>query len=84
MTKKQAQQFNRMRFALREIARGYQTPAMLRRNSEKEYGIGYEEALEMSYENLQAAAAAVIKGVKEVSVPQKKTGKTAPATDTGK
>lgn len=48
--------------ALRRIARGYQTPDQLRRNSEKEYGVRYEEALEMAYENLQAEAKCAIRG----------------------
>lgn len=52
--------------ALRRIAKSYQTPAQLRRNSEKEFGLDYEEALEYAYENIQAEAAAAIKGVRIV------------------
>lgn len=36
--------------------------AWLRKNSEKEYGLTYEEALEMAYQNLQTVAANAIKG----------------------
>lgn len=48
--------------ALKLIARDYQTPAQLRRHSEKDYGLSYEEALEMAYENIQSLAQAVIHG----------------------
>lgn len=48
--------------ALKRIARGYDTPEKLRRNSESNWGCTYEEALEMTYENLQAEAARAIHG----------------------
>jgi hypothetical protein len=66
MTKKQAEQFNKMRAALLRISKSYQTPAQLRKSSKKQFGLDYEEALEMTYENIQGEAAAAIKGVKEV------------------
>ncbi|HXE63262.1 MAG TPA: hypothetical protein VN519_06950 [Bryobacteraceae bacterium] len=47
---------------LKRISRGYQTPDQLRKNAEKDYGIEYDEALEMAYENIQAEAAGAIKG----------------------
>lgn len=53
----------KMYSTLKRISKGYQTPDQLRRNCEKEYGLGYQESLEMAYENLQAEAAAAIKGV---------------------
>lgn len=60
--------------ALKRIAKGYQTPDQLRKNSEKQYGLGYEESLEMAYENLQAEAAQAIKGVRIKTLgKQKKT-----------
>ena len=34
----------------------------LRKNSEKDYSLTYEEALEMAYENLRTVAANAIKG----------------------
>lgn len=76
MTKLQAQQFARMYHALSTIARDFQTPSQLQRNSEKQYGLQYEEALEMSYENIQSRAAAAIKCVrlpKEVTNEQKQS-----------
>lgn len=65
MTPKQKQQFNLMRNALLVIAKDYQTPTQLRKSSDKQYGLDYEEALEMSYENIQNTAAAAVKGIKE-------------------
>ena len=47
---------------LNRIVRMYQTPAQLRRNAERQYGLTYEEALEMAYENIQAEASAAIRG----------------------
>jgi len=66
MTKKQIEQFNRMRNSLIKIHKGYQTPDQLRRNSEKEYGLGYEETLEMVYENIQSEAKQAVKNVREI------------------
>lgn len=51
--------------ALKRIAREYQTPDQLRRNCEKQYGLGYEECLAMVYENLQYEAARAIKGYRK-------------------
>lgn len=47
---------------LKRITKDYQTTAQLRRNSEKLYGLSYEEALEMAYENIQGEAAKAIHG----------------------
>ncbi len=43
---------------LKRILR-YQTPEQLRLNSEKDWGLGYVEALEAAYENVLAEAKAV-------------------------
>jgi hypothetical protein len=56
MTNKQKQQFNTMLSALKMISKGYQTPAQLRKESQGDFGLDYEEALEMSYENIQTLA----------------------------
>lgn len=51
--------------ALKRIARGYMTPDQIRRDAEKEeFGPGYEEYLEMSYENIQETAKRAIHGVR--------------------
>jgi hypothetical protein len=44
--------------ALSKIANDYQTPEELRRNPKDDYGLDldYEEALEMSYKNMQGEA----------------------------
>lgn len=69
ITEEQAHQFNRMRRSLIKIHKYYQTPAQLRRNSEKDYGLGFEESIEMAYDNLQAEAASASRGVKEIKIP---------------
>ena len=66
MTKKQIEQFNRMRATLIKISKGYQTPAQLLRDSEKDYGLGYADALEMAYENIQGEAAFAVRSVREI------------------
>jgi hypothetical protein len=54
--------------ALKRIAKGYQTPDQLRRNCDKQYGLGFEESLEMAYENLQQEAKDGIKGIRVVTL----------------
>lgn len=63
--------------ALKRIAKGYQTPDQLRRNSEKDFGCDYSDALEMAYENLQFEAGAAIRGlrIKRPSPPQSAASK---------
>ena len=58
------EQQQRMYDTLKRIAREYQTPDQLRRNSERDFGCDYEDALEMAYENLQQEAESAIKGVR--------------------
>lgn len=57
--------YNRMLAALKTIANEYQTPEQLRRNCEKEYGLGYEETIEMAYENIQQLAKDASRGVRK-------------------
>jgi len=47
--------FDAVRQYIVEMA-SYQTPEQLRRHAESDYGCGYEEALEMAYENLLQTA----------------------------
>ena len=47
---------------LRRISRDYLTVEQIKRNAERKYGIPYQEALELAYENMQLDAADVIKG----------------------
>jgi len=71
MTEKQIAQFNHMLDALKTIARDYKTPEQLEKNSEKDSGLNYTEALEMSYENIQSRAKEASKGVRKIR-PKKK------------
>ncbi len=64
----------RLYATLRRIAKGYQTPDQLRRRSEKDWGVGYEEALEMAYENLQQEAANAIHGLRLRKSPAQREG----------
>jgi hypothetical protein len=47
---------------LKRIAKEYMTTEQLQRRAEKMYGVSYHEALEMSYDNIQGAAADAIRG----------------------
>lgn len=49
--------------ALKRITQ-YDTPGRLRRSSEKDWGVDFEEAIEMAYENIQEEAKRAIKGVR--------------------
>ena len=51
----------RFRAALVRIAR-YDTTGALRRSAEKRYGLGYEELLEMAYDNMREEAIVALKG----------------------
>jgi len=66
MTNKQQEQFNNMLGTLKKIAQEYQTPDQLRRNSKNQFGLDYEEALEMAYENIQNEARCCAKGIRKV------------------
>ncbi len=68
ITEKQAQQFNKLLDACLQISKGYQTPQQLQKNSEAEYGLDYEESLEMAYENIQATAKLASHRVKYISI----------------
>ena len=68
MTDKQIQDYNRMRDTLVEISK-YQTPDKLRKDSQKDWGLEYEEALEMAYENIQETARMSVIGVRKITKP---------------
>ena len=59
----------RMYEALKRITR-YQTPSQLRRSSGKQWGLGYEEAMEYAYENIQQEAKDGLKGVRLPKLPR--------------
>lgn len=56
--------YNRMYDALVTISKGYQTPWQMRRGSKSLYGLGYEETLEMAYENIQQLAKEATRNVR--------------------
>ena len=63
----------RLYHALKEITK-YETPDKLRRSSQKQWGLDYEEALGYSYENIQQVAKNAIRGVRiprERNLPKK-------------
>ena len=48
--------------ALRMIEKEFMTVEQLRRQSEKTWGLPFQEALEMAYENMQEIAHRTVKG----------------------
>jgi len=75
ITKKQAEQFNRMLYFLTRINKYYMTPAQIEKKGEKMYGLDSHEVLEMAYENIQAEAKHAVKGIKQIVInaPSKTT-----------
>lgn len=66
MTPLQREQFNRMRNALHRIAHGYRAPRAVHGMPENlRHGLDPDEYIEMAYENIQADAAAAVKGVRK-------------------
>lgn len=67
MTPKQKEDFNLMLSTLREIANNYMKIEELKEQSETTFGLDYESALEMAYENMQSEAIFAIKGIKFIN-----------------
>lgn len=65
MTNNQKIKYNKMHSALVRI-KCYQTPNQLKRDSEKDWGLDYVEALEMAYENMQIEAKQALKNVRVI------------------
>jgi hypothetical protein len=65
VTPKEQRDYDQMYLALRRIAQ-YMTPAQIRRSSEKQYGLGFEECMEYSYENIQGEAKTGLKNVRKL------------------
>ena len=66
ITEKQRQQFNLMRMALIQIHKDFQTPTQLQRDCKGDYGLDFEETIEMAYENIQSLAKSIVKGIKQI------------------
>ena len=62
---------------LKRIA-AYKSPEWLQRNSEKQYGLSYVEALEMAYDNIRGEAAQVIRGKRRPKPLAQNAGKVQP------
>jgi len=68
MSDKEKSNFNKMRNALIQITK-YQTLPQLRKEGENNtFGCGYEETLEMSYENVMDTAKTAVKGIKAIAL----------------
>lgn len=52
---------DRFYHALKRI-KAYMSPERLRREAERQYGLSYEEALEMAYDNVQGEAISALHG----------------------
>lgn len=63
MTSKEAIQFKQMHHALKRIA-AYDSSDRLRRSSQKDWGVDFEEAIEMAYENVQQEAKNGLRGIR--------------------
>lgn len=65
MTKKERSDFNQMHHALSRI-KEYQTATQLKKSSRRDWGLDYEESLEMAYENVIDEAKYGLKGVRKL------------------
>lgn len=70
MSEKHLSTLEAYRATLERIARGYQTPAQLRRSVGRDHGLDYEEGLEMAYENMQQEARVVLKRFRMPRAPR--------------
>lgn len=76
---KDSERIARLWEALKLIG-AYQSTASLRRHSEGDYGLDYEEALEMAYENVILVAKTAIRGMRKPKDETRSTASTPPAT----
>jgi len=60
-------QNNIMKKTLEKIAKGYMEPKEIEEKSDKEYGLSYEECLEMAYENILGEARAALHKIETLS-----------------
>jgi hypothetical protein len=63
VTENKEKQFEEMYLSLRRIAKGYMTPAQIRRESAKGV-LSFEEYIEMAYDNIQAEAKNGLHGIR--------------------
>ena len=67
MTPKEQRDYEQMYRALKRITK-YQTTDQMRRSSDRDWGLPYEECLGMAYENIQGEAKTALKGVRKPQV----------------
>lgn len=67
ITEKQKETFNKMLETLIRISKHYQTSDQIRRDSEKDYGLSFDEAIEYAYDNIQSDAKYACKGVRRIN-----------------
>lgn len=67
ISENQAKQFNKMYASLSRIKQ-YDSPGKLKKNSERDWGLDYEEAIEMAYENMQIEAKQGLERVKPIKL----------------
>ncbi len=65
MTKKQWADYHRMRHALITITK-FQSTERLRSKSFEDWGLEYDEAIEMAYENIKEIAKQAVHGVRKI------------------
>jgi hypothetical protein len=65
MTELEKRNYNKMREALMRITQ-YESPEELRQVSEEKYGLEFEKAIEMSYDNIQSEAQFGLRGIPKV------------------
>ena len=58
--------FNKMHEALRKIAKSYMNSEQIKKDSGPQFGLDYDEALEMAYDNIQNEARIAIKGIRKI------------------
>lgn len=74
MTKKEREDYERMRLALKRIATCYMTLKQIERDAEKRIGLSYREVLEMAYENIRDDAKQAVRSVRALSASQQQEG----------
>lgn len=68
ITYRQAEEFNLMLDALKKISKDFQSTDQLREDCNEDYGLDYEECLEMAYENIQYLAEQTSKGIRKINI----------------
>jgi hypothetical protein len=66
ITQKQKENYNKMLNALKTITK-YQSPEKLRKDSKKDWGLDFEEAIEYAYDNIQGEAKIASKGIRPIT-----------------